>query len=248
MWARGLGAPAQPRHAGGGLHLGRRGAPHAAATLRRCGPNGGWARTPPGARWWWTRPRPAGTRFTWRRSSSRCGTGAFAPFSSTRWTPSTWSPKRPRRSSARSRAWCRWSARSSAPTPTPNSSSTAGFEILPQVHTLPGRWRPNRCTRAGTRASRNTAPCPADRDWLLAQLRRCRDEYKLPVIAIDYVPPARPRDLARETAQQIKALGFIPWVTNPALDMLGVGAGGVAAAPGAGHPRRAGAMTPAGQP
>jgi hypothetical protein len=43
------------------------------------------------------------------------------------------------------------------------------------------------------------------------------------VISIDYVPPAD-RALARETAQRIKALGFIPWVTNPALDMMGVGA------------------------
>lgn len=98
-----------------------------------------------------------------------------------------------------------------------------GFEVLPQVHTLAWAVAAESLYRgwdAGRQEYREVPP--ADRDWLLAQLRRCRDEYKLPVIAIDYVPPTQ-RDLARETARQIKALGFIPWVANPALDMLGVG-------------------------
>jgi uncharacterized protein (TIGR01370 family) len=98
-----------------------------------------------------------------------------------------------------------------------------GFEILPQVHTLAWAVAAESLFQgwdAGKQEYR--AVPPADRDWLLAQLRRCADEYKLPVISIDYVPPAD-RALARETAQRIKALGFIPWVTNPALDMMGVG-------------------------
>jgi uncharacterized protein (TIGR01370 family) len=98
-----------------------------------------------------------------------------------------------------------------------------GFEVLPQVHTLAWAVAAESLYRgwdAGRQEYREVQP--ADRDWLLAQLRRCRDEYKLPVIAIDYVPPTQ-RDLARDTARQIKALGFIPWVANPALDMLGVG-------------------------
>ena len=44
-------------------------------------------------------------------------------------------------------------------------------------------------------------------------LERVRSEYKLPVIAIDYTPPGA-RDIARDTARKIAALGFIPWVTN----------------------------------
>jgi hypothetical protein len=47
-------------------------------------------------------------------------------------------------------------------------------------------------------------------------------------MAIDYVPPGK-RDLARETAARIRELGFIPWVSNPELDMLGVGGIGDAA-------------------
>jgi uncharacterized protein (TIGR01370 family) len=99
-----------------------------------------------------------------------------------------------------------------------------GFEILPQVHgevfavaaeSLFRGWD------AGRRAYREVPQ--ADRDWLLAQLNRVRDAYRLPVLAIDYVPPAD-RALARETARRISALGFIPWVADPDLGTLGVGA------------------------
>ena len=98
-----------------------------------------------------------------------------------------------------------------------------GFEILPQVNTLAYAVAAESLFQ-GWDAGKNEyrVVSPADRDWILMQLRKCRDEYKLPVIAIDYTPPAD-RALARETAQKIKALGVIPWVTNPALDMMGIG-------------------------
>ncbi len=98
-----------------------------------------------------------------------------------------------------------------------------GFEILPQVHkdvfavaaeSLFQGWD------AGKKAYRSVPQ--ADRDWLWGQLKKCKDDYRLPVISIDYVPPES-RQLARDTAAQIRALGAIPWVTNPALNMLGVG-------------------------
>jgi polysaccharide biosynthesis protein PelA len=98
-----------------------------------------------------------------------------------------------------------------------------GFEILPQVHkeayavvaeSLFQGWD------AGKQSYREVPQ--ADRDWLWGQLKKCKDQYGLPVVSIDYVPPEN-RALARETAQKIKALGAVPWVTNPALDMLGVG-------------------------
>ncbi len=98
-----------------------------------------------------------------------------------------------------------------------------GFEILPQVHTQAYAVAAESLFQgwdAGRKEYR--AVPPADRDWILAQLRKCQTEYKLPVIAIDYVPP-NDRALARETAKKIRALGIIPWVTNPALDMMGVG-------------------------
>lgn len=98
-----------------------------------------------------------------------------------------------------------------------------GFEILPQVNTLAYAVAAESLFQ-GWDAGKNeyrVVP-PADRDWIMGQLKKCRDEYKLPVIAIDYVPPTD-RALARDTAQKIKALGVIPWVTNPALDMMGIG-------------------------
>jgi len=64
---------------------------------------------------------------------------------------------------------------------------------------------------------------PADREWLLAQMNKARGDYKLDVISIDYVAPGD-RALARKTAEQIRALGFIPWVATPDLAGLGVGA------------------------
>jgi uncharacterized protein (TIGR01370 family) len=98
-----------------------------------------------------------------------------------------------------------------------------GFEILPQVHTLAWAVAAESLFQGWDAGKQEYRAVPqADRDWLLGQLRRCADDYKLPVISIDYVPP-NDRALARETAKRIRALGFIPWVTNPALDMMGVG-------------------------
>ncbi len=99
-----------------------------------------------------------------------------------------------------------------------------GFEILPQVHAEAWGVAAESLYRAydhGTRRYREVSP--ADREWLAGQLARVRDEYRLPAIAIDYLPPAD-RPLARATAQRIAADGFIPWIATPALDQLGVGA------------------------
>jgi uncharacterized protein (TIGR01370 family) len=98
-----------------------------------------------------------------------------------------------------------------------------GFEILDTVHddiigvaaeSLYRGWNPATDTFG--------AVPEADQAWLYRQLARVRDQYKLPAIAIDYVPAAN-RALARETAQRIHAEGFIPWVSVPQLNQVGVG-------------------------
>ncbi|MFC3105684.1 bifunctional glycoside hydrolase 114/ polysaccharide deacetylase family protein [Salinisphaera aquimarina] len=61
-----------------------------------------------------------------------------------------------------------------------------------------------------------------DSDYLLKQLLRVRNTFHLPAIAIDYVAPAD-RDQARATARKIANAGFVPWVTDGALDQVGVG-------------------------
>ncbi|XQU08742.1 endo alpha-1,4 polygalactosaminidase [Halomonas sp. LY9] len=98
-----------------------------------------------------------------------------------------------------------------------------GFEVLEQVHgeivgvaaeSLYRGWNP-------TTQVYGAVP-DSDQAWLYPQLARVRDQYQLPAIAIDYVP-ANNRELARDTAQRIHAEGFIPWVSVPQLNQMGVG-------------------------
>lgn len=99
-----------------------------------------------------------------------------------------------------------------------------GFEILPQVAQDADMVAAESLYRGwDSGASRYKAVSDTDRTWLLAQLEQVRTTYRLPVLAIDYVAPAE-RPLARETANRIKAHGFVPWVTTPELDSMGVGA------------------------
>ena len=98
-----------------------------------------------------------------------------------------------------------------------------GFEILPKVHAHAYAVAAESLFRGWDAVTGTYREVPAsDRQWLVDQLNRVKDEYRLPVISIDYVPPSD-RALARETARKIAALGFSPWVSNPALDAIGIG-------------------------
>ncbi len=98
-----------------------------------------------------------------------------------------------------------------------------GFEILPQVHGLAYAVAFESLFRGWDQGKGRYVEVPqADRDWLLAQARTIREQYRLPVISIDYCPPAD-RRCARETAQRIRALGITPYVADPALQTVGVG-------------------------
>ena len=61
-----------------------------------------------------------------------------------------------------------------------------------------------------------------DRQWLLGHLNKVRDQHELDVIVIDYVPPSRRKE-AKAVAKVIAAHGFIPWVSTPALNYVGIG-------------------------
>ncbi|MCX7159482.1 MAG: endo alpha-1,4 polygalactosaminidase, partial [Proteobacteria bacterium] len=99
-----------------------------------------------------------------------------------------------------------------------------GFEILSKVHGLAYAVAAESLYRSYDHGAKKYGEVPtADREWLTGQMKRVQSEYKLPAIFIDYVA-AKDRDLARATARRIAADGFIPWVTTPALDILGVGA------------------------
>ncbi len=98
-----------------------------------------------------------------------------------------------------------------------------GFEILPQVHELVAGLAAESLYAGWDPANGRYGPVAADeRQWLLGQLKQVRERYRLPVIVIDYLPPGQ-RAQARQVAAKISAQGFIPWVTDHDLTMLGVG-------------------------
>lgn len=99
-----------------------------------------------------------------------------------------------------------------------------GFELLPAIaddaiavaaESLFQRWDPAN--------NRYMAVPDNDRDWLLNKLKQVHEQYGLQIIVIDYVAPNQPK-LARQVAEKISELGFTPWVSNPAMDMVGIGA------------------------
>ena len=99
-----------------------------------------------------------------------------------------------------------------------------GFEILPQLAQEADMVAAESLYRGWDQKNRRYQAVPeADRTWLLGQLEQVRTRHQRPVLAIDYVAPQE-RTLARETAKRIQSHGFIPWVTTPELDTLGVGA------------------------
>lgn len=62
---------------------------------------------------------------------------------------------------------------------------------------------------------------PEDRDWLLQKLLPLREKGSI-LLALEYLPPQR-RDEARQLAQQIRQEGFIPWISTPEQNYLGIG-------------------------
>ena len=101
-----------------------------------------------------------------------------------------------------------------------------GFELLPRIAPLVDAVAAESLYQGFDAGANAYRPVPqADRDWLGERMREARDQYRLPVVAIDYVDPALPgaRELAQKTAARIRADGFIPWVADGALSSLGVG-------------------------
>ncbi|WP_407293262.1 endo alpha-1,4 polygalactosaminidase [Stutzerimonas zhaodongensis] len=96
-----------------------------------------------------------------------------------------------------------------------------GFEVLPElpgvaaavaVESIHSGWDAN--------ARRYRAVPQDDRDWLDIHLDPLRLQG-VPLIAIDYLPSTR-RDEARALALRLQQEGFVPFVTMPALNYLGI--------------------------
>lgn len=97
-----------------------------------------------------------------------------------------------------------------------------GFEVLPSIghlleavaaESLFASWD------NGLRTYKETNP--SDQSWLLGKLKDIKRELDVDIIIIDYMAPKRRKD-AKAIAKRITDEGFIPWVSIPALDMVGV--------------------------
>lgn len=98
-----------------------------------------------------------------------------------------------------------------------------GFEIAPRVRDKIQMVAAESLFQGWNAASKRYAPVSAaDRDWLIGQMKTLHEQYGIPILAIDYVA-AHDRPLMRKTAQAIRELGFIPWVTDSKLDTVGMG-------------------------
>ena len=103
-----------------------------------------------------------------------------------------------------------------------------GFEILGDVGRLASGVAAESLFFGWDPVAKRYVDVPAaDREWLLGRLREVRAQLGIPVVVIDYLPPAR-RNEAREAARRIEAMGFVPWISTPALDVVGVGSSAIA--------------------
>jgi hypothetical protein len=97
-----------------------------------------------------------------------------------------------------------------------------GFVVLPEIgHLAVGLVAESLFQGWDASAGRYVQVDDASRRWLMDQLYAANMRYKLPITVIDYVSPQEP-ELARDTAQRIKLLGFTPWIATPSLNTLGV--------------------------
>ena len=99
-----------------------------------------------------------------------------------------------------------------------------GFEVLDSVSQYIEAVAAESLYAGWNNAKQAYVDVPAgDRQWLLQKLEHAKNTLGLDVIVIDYLPPNQ-RIAARTIAEKIAEHGYIPWVANPSLDYVGVGA------------------------
>ncbi|MHC8322390.1 bifunctional glycoside hydrolase 114/ polysaccharide deacetylase family protein [Pseudomonas sp. GB2N2] len=96
-----------------------------------------------------------------------------------------------------------------------------GFEVLPELDGVAAAVAFESMYAGWDAAAKRYRPVPeADRQWLQTQLQPLRAKG-IPLVAIDYLPPER-RDEARKLAKRLRDEGFIPFISTPELDSLGI--------------------------
>lgn len=96
-----------------------------------------------------------------------------------------------------------------------------GFEVLPELDGVAAAVAFESLYAGWDAAAKRYRPVPeADRQWLLGELQPLRAKG-IPLVAIDYLPPER-RDEARKLAKRLRDEGFIPFISTPELDSIGL--------------------------
>ncbi|WP_212629287.1 bifunctional glycoside hydrolase 114/ polysaccharide deacetylase family protein [Pseudomonas sp. KB-10] len=96
-----------------------------------------------------------------------------------------------------------------------------GFDVLPELPGVASAVAVESIYAGWTAGGGYKAVSQSDRDWLLPHLHKARAQG-IPVVAIEYLPPEQ-REGARELAARLTQEGFIPYVTSPELNALGIG-------------------------
>lgn len=96
-----------------------------------------------------------------------------------------------------------------------------GFEVLPELDGVASAVAVESIHAGWDAGAKRYRPVPeSDRIWLEGELKPLRAR-NIPLVAIDYLPPNR-REEARKLARQLSQEGFIPVVTTPELDAMGI--------------------------
>jgi hypothetical protein len=96
-----------------------------------------------------------------------------------------------------------------------------GFEVLPELDGVAAAVAFESMYAGWDAAAKRYRPVPeADREWLQTQLQPLRAKG-IPLVAIDYLPPER-REEARKLAKRLRDEGFIPFISTPELDSMGI--------------------------
>lgn len=97
-----------------------------------------------------------------------------------------------------------------------------GFEVLPVLYELVDAVAVESFYSGWDQASEVYRPVPAqDRLWLESQVTPLK-ERGISVVAIEYAEPSD-REAMRQIARKASTQGYIPFVTTPGLDSLGIG-------------------------
>ncbi len=96
-----------------------------------------------------------------------------------------------------------------------------GFEVLPELDGVAAAVAVESIHAGWDASAKRYRPVSeSDRQWLETHLQPLRAKG-IPLVAIDYLPPER-REEARKLAKRLRDEGFIPYISTPDLNTLGI--------------------------